>query len=337
MNFRSLRTKACACVCVLIGLAAVPPAFAVIEGVPITDSDRRFDAVGLFLTVQPGGQCGGWVSGSCTLIGRDTILVARHSVASSGVPLPTPGARTHRVRFRRGVSGASNGHYSGNTADCGTDYQECFIREFIASPGAGVDMLLGVLETSPVGIVPIAAFPAFAPVAGAPVTLAGWGFDGRCLQTGDAWTLRMKSGVLPPNPHASTCCFDYNNAVFSPCLVVSGDQWVVGNMHDSGAPLLVNVTVNGSTELRVAAIATSLTGTQRVSFWNAADGVPSLPLPAAACPADFNRTGAITVQDIFDYLTAMFGGLPGGDFNGSGEVTVQDVFDFLAAFMMGCP
>lgn len=28
------------------------------------------------------------------------------------------------------------------------------------------------------------------------------------------------------------------------------------------------------------------------------------------CPADFNRSGAVTVQDVFDYLTAYFGGCP---------------------------
>jgi hypothetical protein len=32
--------------------------------------------------------------------------------------------------------------------------------------------------------------------------------------------------------------------------------------------------------------------------------------PAAACPADFNHSGGLTVQDIFDYLAAWFAGCP---------------------------
>ena len=44
-------------------------------------------------------------------------------------------------------------------------------------------------------------------------------------------------------------------------------------------------------------------------------------------PGDFNRDGAKTVQDIFDFLTAWFAG--NGDYNGSGATTIQDIFDFL--------
>ena len=66
------------------------------------------------------------------------------------------------------------------------------------------------------------------------------------------------------------------------------------------------------------------------------------PLP---CAADFNGSGSATVQDIFDFLAAWFGGCtaPGpapciasADFNGVGGVSVQDIFDFLAAWFGGC-
>jgi hypothetical protein len=56
-----------------------------------------------------------------------------------------------------------------------------------------------------------------------------------------------------------------------------------------------------------------------------------------SCPADFNSSGAVTVQDIFDFLAAYFSGNPSADFNGSGVVSVQDIFDFLAAYFAGCP
>lgn len=54
------------------------------------------------------------------------------------------------------------------------------------------------------------------------------------------------------------------------------------------------------------------------------------------CLADFNGSGAATVQDIFDYLAAYFSNQPSADFNGSGSVTVQDIFDFLSAYFTGC-
>ncbi len=55
------------------------------------------------------------------------------------------------------------------------------------------------------------------------------------------------------------------------------------------------------------------------------------------CPADFNGTGGLTVQDIFDFLSAWFAGTASADFNGTGGITVQDIFDFLGAWFAGCP
>jgi len=54
------------------------------------------------------------------------------------------------------------------------------------------------------------------------------------------------------------------------------------------------------------------------------------------CPADFNHSGMISVQDIFDFLGAYFASTPEGDFNDSGVVSVQDIFDFLSAYFAGC-
>ena len=54
------------------------------------------------------------------------------------------------------------------------------------------------------------------------------------------------------------------------------------------------------------------------------------------CPADFNCSGATTIQDIFDFLAAWFAGNPSANFNGVGGITIQDIFDFLAAWFAGC-
>jgi hypothetical protein len=59
--------------------------------------------------------------------------------------------------------------------------------------------------------------------------------------------------------------------------------------------------------------------------------------PRAACPADYNCSGALSVQDIFDFLGAWFAGSPGANFNGINGITVQDIFDFLGAWFNGCP
>jgi hypothetical protein len=54
------------------------------------------------------------------------------------------------------------------------------------------------------------------------------------------------------------------------------------------------------------------------------------------CRADFNCSGAATIQDIFDFLAAWFAGDPRADFNGVNGIGIQDIFDFLAAWFAGC-
>jgi hypothetical protein len=54
------------------------------------------------------------------------------------------------------------------------------------------------------------------------------------------------------------------------------------------------------------------------------------------CAADFNGDGTLSVQDIFDFLSAWFAGTPSADFNGAGGLSVQDIFDFLSAWFAGC-
>ena len=58
--------------------------------------------------------------------------------------------------------------------------------------------------------------------------------------------------------------------------------------------------------------------------------------PTGPCLADFNRSGTVSVQDIFDFLGTYFAGERRADVNCSGSVGVQDIFDFLAAYFPGC-
>ena len=59
--------------------------------------------------------------------------------------------------------------------------------------------------------------------------------------------------------------------------------------------------------------------------------------PPPPCPVDFNASGTVTVQDIFDFLSAYFLNDIAADYNESASVTVQDIFDFLSAYFIGCP
>ena len=63
--------------------------------------------------------------------------------------------------------------------------------------------------------------------------------------------------------------------------------------------------------------------------------VTSAPATLTACIADFNCDGHVTVQDIFDFLSAWFAQSPAANINGNG-VTVQAIFDFLSAWFAGC-
>jgi hypothetical protein len=68
-----------------------------------------------------------------------------------------------------------------------------------------------------------------------------------------------------------------------------------------------------------------------------ADNMSVTPKPVVVCRADFNGVNGLTVQDIFDYLSAWFAGNPIADFNGVNGLGVQDIFDFLNAWFAGCP
>lgn len=68
---------------------------------------------------------------------------------------------------------------------------------------------------------------------------------------------------------------------------------------------------------------------------------------APCCRADFNGIGGLTVQDIFAFLAAWFGGCSqsapapcqygSANFNGDSVITVSDIFAFLSAWFAGCP
>ena len=101
---------------------------------------------------------------------------------------------------------------------------------------------------------------------------------------------------------------------------------------------LINTTTNPSaatSTLVIADVATDNTFDCVIS--NGCGNITSSTVAITVCAPDINCSGDLSVQDIFDFLSAYFAGTAAGDFNGAGGVTVQDIFDFLNGYFLGCP
>jgi hypothetical protein len=202
-------------------------------------------------------------------------------------------------------------------------------------------MVLGVLEASPQGIqpMPISVSHQF---SAEPVILAGWGYDGMCFGRGQAWTLRYDTGVLPPPRFTSNCCFEYNQAIFNgECLTVPPNtDWVLGNLHDSGAPIIVESpgpTPGAPTELRVVGIVQSLSMAQKVSAWNAGGGQPPLTdTDPTNCIGDFDRNGRVSASDLLGFVDAFISGDSDANVDGRPGITTDDLIVFLTHYIAGC-
>lgn len=322
-----------------LSVFGAPRANAVAGGEYIPCQDRRFDAVGLFLTAG-GWPCGGFVSGSCVLIEPDCVLIARHSLDITPTqPLPNPSVRGYRVRFRRSVSGAVVNTYNFNGEPCHGIYQELKVVRFVDAPLTGTDMVLAYLEKPVENIRPIGIQLGVAPGVGTPVYIAGWGYSGECFQSGEFAALRYDRGVLPYP-------ITENYFTYTPCAVISqapcrscpaGGPWINANLHDSGGVIVYEVPGIDprQPELRLLGVIYTLTDARRPGLWNQVGGQPQLtqavPLSRQDV-ADFNRDGIASVQDIFDYISAFFIQSCTADTTGNGAVTPDDLFAYFAIF-----
>ncbi len=123
------------------------------------------------------------------------------------------------------------------------------------------------------------------------------GNEAACTATGGVYTV---AGVCEPN----TCPIASNGACCrgTTCALDTSANCTGANTRFAGANTVCNVAGNNTTP---------------------------------CCKADFNQSGAISVQDIFDFLGAYFTANPYADINASSSVTVQDIFDFLGAYFSG--
>ena len=129
-------------------------------------------------------------------------------------------------------------------------------------------------------------------------------------------------------------------------LVVGGGFWVNGQSSVGGIAIFDPITnswsgVGSGINGYVNALAVLSNG--EVAVGGSFSGLNTGPADFAiwttvpSCPGDFNCSGKVTAQDIFDFLAAWFDGTyPAADFNGDGHITVLDIYDFLAAWFTPC-
>jgi hypothetical protein len=146
----------------------------------------------------------------------------------------------------------------------------------------------------------------------------------------DLFAYRFTAGDLVSTRVVSTSGLDAKSALLDP----SGTSLILENSGSTGpgldSPLFAYpIPATGTYYLRVQAGAG--TGSYYAVVYLSTGTPPTLP-----CAPDFNNSGGLTVQDIFDFLGAWFAGDPRADFNNSGGLTVQDIFDFLGAWFGGC-
>jgi hypothetical protein len=109
-------------------------------------------------------------------------------------------------------------------------------------------------------------------------------------------------------------------------------QWRHG-----GAPIdpIANATAATAT-LTLSNVGTADAGSYDCVVSSSCDTITSASASLTICAVDFNCSGSLSVQDIFDFLNAWFSGAPEADFDGLNGLQVQDIFDFLNAWFAGC-
>ncbi len=111
---------------------------------------------------------------------------------------------------------------------------------------------------------------------------------------------------------------------------------VFANLSDGPLPGVATVSGASTASISLSGLLNGATATFRCTVTNACGNTASDPAALSVCTADFNCSGGVTVQDIFDFLAAYFVSDPTADVNGIGGVTVQDIFDYLTTYFVGC-
>lgn len=142
---------------------------------------------------------------------------------------------------------------------------------------------------------------------------------------------RLASRIETPEPE--------NDAFFGYALALSGGNVLIGSPQQTaratpavGAARLYDLALLDSNFNNIPDSCEIAAGTLLDADH---DGIPDT-IPANSCFADFNASGTLSAQDIFDYLGAWFASDPRADFDSSGTITISDIFAFLNAWFLGC-
>lgn len=169
--------------------------------------------------------------------------------------------------------------------------------------------------------------------------------------TGNASVTRVNTNVQARSQNIINVCMDLTGAsTTTPSfwrlvanVTTSGGATGLTRLQGPGGSLIHSMT--GGSNNRIVRLTTNgqyqLRGEFDTGMLSLTSGGNALSRGASVkaslvCVADYNASGTITVQDIFDFLTAWFAGDLSADSNATGTVTVQDVFDFLGVWFTGC-
>jgi len=329
----------------IVALWASPRASAIVNGEEVSPQVTSLDAVAILLgTGEGAAACTGQVAGTCVLVEPDLVLTAAHCLLrADGTPWPE-NQRDFWVRFRRGESGGVENSFPGT--GCSGEFQERRIVSISRVPGA--DIALCRLESAPAHISPLAVEYRREAISGEQIIIAGWGYAGECIGGGDPWRLRWSGGTTAAGQQGTL--LPINACAMNPCVTCvregggqSGDPsvqgWAVPNLHDSGAPVLVETLCDdGGVELRVLAVVMTPSYAVGVQMWHELGGTPQLVSHPACntCIADHDGDGQTTVPDIFAYISDFMSNQSRADVDGVPGIGVPDIFAFLGTWFVGC-
>jgi hypothetical protein len=161
----------------------------------------------------------------------------------------------------------------------------------------------------------------------------------RC-PTGSIW---IASGVCSPDPCSlpqGACC----NVVVGTCAVSrqsdcapAAHAWFAGAACSPNACVLSAACCNALTGIcrRLTEVRCMAANSEWLTGQTCTPNPCSASL-VATCPADFNHSGQVNVQDVLAFLSAWFVIDPSADISDDGEIDAADIFDFLTAWFAGC-
>ncbi len=161
-----------------------------------------------------------------------------------------------------------------------------------------------------------------------------------CTATaGAVWTA---NGTCTPDPCSGVCCTG------TVCSLTSFDGCAGGTFTAAGTACTPNpcapagVCCRGATCTSTITTAGACTATGTAgAFFATSSGTCNVGnvSNAPCCYADYNKTGGVTVTDIFNFLSDWFAASPFARTGGNGDatpLTVQNIFDFLTNWFNGC-